>query len=264
MTALALSRPRAHFDGDAARARVPREWFSWGGSHGGLLMALSAEVVAREAPGKTLRTLTTHFLAPVDDQPMELRSTVERSSSTSATVLVRTEQSGRLAALTVAATLASRPSWAVGHRPAMPAVPSPDACAAYRDAELLFAFPSQIEIRPTDDTLPLSGAERPVLTAWVRVRASDLVDVPTAVMLLDALAPAAYAAWTAPAVMPTVELSAHLVRDLDRNPYQGWVLIQQRHTATEAGISIDECDMFTTDGDLVAQARQLRRVLTSS
>jgi acyl-CoA thioesterase len=263
MTAVVLSRPRTHFDGHAARAQVPPEWFSWGGSHGGLLMALSAEVVAREAPSKTLRTLTTHFLAPVDDRPLELRSTVERSSSTSATVLVRTEQSGRLAALTVAGALAPRPAWTVGHRPAMPAVPPADACPPYRDAELLFAFPRQIEIRPVDDTLPLSGAERPVLTAWVRVRATDVVDVPTAVMLLDALAPAAYAAWTAPAVMPTVELSVHLVRDLDRDPYQGWVLIQQRHTATEGGISIDECDMFTDAGDLVAQGRQLRRVLTS-
>lgn len=264
MTAAALARPLAHFDGSAARAQVPPEWFSWGGSHGGLLMALAAEVVARHTAGKALRTLTTHFLAPVDDRPMELLSTVERSSATAATVVVRTEQDGRLAALTVAGALAPRTSWTVGHRSVMPSVLPADACAPYRDAELLFAFPKQIEIRPVDDTLPLSGAERPVLTAWVRVRASDVVDVPTAVMLLDALAPAAYAAWTAPAVMPTVELSAHLVRDLGRNPYRGWVLIQQRHTATEDGVSIDECDMWTEAGELVAQGRQLRRVLTWS
>ena len=256
-----IPRTQSTHDASVRRTRLSREWWSWGGAHGGLVMALSAEALAATLPGRTLRTITTHFLAPVDERPLLLHTTPERVSGSSSTATVRAVQDGATAALSILSTVEPRTAPAVQHAPLPPAVPPPGACAPFRDAELLFACARQVEIRPTDDRLPLSGSAQPRLTAWVRLRSTDVTDVRGALILLDALAPAAYASWTVPEVVPTLQLTAHLLDDLDSSPRAGWLLAQMRHTRTEHGISVDDCLLWSDDGRLIAQARQLRRVL---
>jgi acyl-CoA thioesterase len=239
VTVIDIPRSTATSAKEHSRVQISSQWWSWGGAHGGLLMAVSAEAVRRVAPGRTLRSLTTHFLAPVDERPLDLLASPERISTSASTVVVRAEQDGALAALSVAASVNPRPALELGDRRPMPVVRGPEDCVPFRGAELLFAFPQQVDIRPADEILPLSGSAVPRLTAWLRLRATDVVDTGTALVLLDTLAPAAYASWTVPAVIPTVQLTAHLLRDLDRSPHNGWVLAQQRHVHTRDGISVD-------------------------
>lgn len=261
--ARALRRPRTIVEAGVLGAQISRQWFSWGGAHGGLVMALNVEAARHAAGDKPLRAITTHFLAPVDDSPLELQTTVESSTANSTSMTIRTMQNDAPAAVTLATSVRPRPAPSVDHRLVMPPAPSPDRCAEFRDAELLFAFPRQLDIRPVDAVLPLSGSSSPVLTAWVRLRSGEVFDTAAAVMMLDALAPAAYAAWTSPEIMPTVQLSGHVLRDLDDDPHAGWVLVQQRHIATRDGVSVDECDVWTEDGEPVARGRQVRRILGS-
>jgi hypothetical protein len=150
-----------------------------------------------------------------------LVSREERVSGNSAVVTTRAEQDHEITALTVTCWARDVHAAEVDHSLDMPTVRPPDGCPPYRDAELLFPFPSQVDIRPVDARLPLSGSEVPELTAWVRLRSGAHVDTAVALVMLDVLAPAAYAAWRMPAVMPTLELTAHLLVDLDAEPVEG-------------------------------------------
>lgn len=252
-------RPRA--ESGLHHAAVPPAWWTWGGAQGGLVMALCARAARASAPALVLRSVSTAFLAPTGEGAVHLVSREERVTKNSAVVTTRVEQDHKVTALTTSGWVRQMDAAEVQHTIARPAVPPPETCAPYRDAELLFPFPTQVDIRPVDDRLPLSGSDVPELTAWVRLRSGARVDAAVALVMLDALAPAAYAVWTVPAVMPTLEMTAHLLADLDAEPVSGWVLVRQRHAYTGAGVSIDECDVWSSGGRHIAQARQLRRVL---
>jgi acyl-CoA thioesterase len=241
-------------------ANISSSWRSWTGAHGGVVTTLLGDAARAAVEDRPLRALTARLLRPVAPGPLVLQTTIEQRSRSTATAVVRALQDDALVALGLATLTATSGDLDIADRPA-PAAPTPSQCLPYTGADLLFPFARQVEIRPATPVLPLQGTESSELTAWVRLRSTSLVDQRVALVLLDALAPAIYARLTTPVAVPTVELTAHLARDLQAAPYAGWVLARQRNTRTSAGISVDECDLFSTTGELLAQARQLRLVL---
>jgi acyl-CoA thioesterase len=224
-------------------------------------MSLAAAAAAGEAD-KPLRTATAHFAAPVAaDTPITMSVREIAAGRSRSTFLVEASQDGRLVLAGMFGFFA--PGDSPVHEPAgtRPHVPGPDACARYTAQEAVVPMARLLDIRPATPVLPLSGSDEAELVAWVRLRGHDVVDSRTALVLLDSLAPALYATLAEPVPVPSVELSAHLVADLDAAPAQGWVLIRQRNSGTRDGISIDETDVWDEHGRLLAQARQARKVL---
>lgn len=237
------------------------DWLAWPGMHGGYVMAISGRAAAGLSGGDLpVRAMSTRLLRALEPRRVQVQAILEHSSRSTVTVSVRLLQDGQTAAMSVCTFAA--PGGVITHEatPA-PVVPVPDERHIYRDAELLFPFARKLEIRPATPALPLAGGEDAELTAWLRLREADL-SLESMLILADAMPPAIYATLTIPIPVPSIDIAVHFAEPIPKDePFSGWLLAQQRNVRTAGGISIDECDLWDQDGRLIAQTRQLRRVI---
>jgi len=119
-------------------------------------------------------------------------------------------------------------------------------------------FARHLDIRPLGNSRPFAGGSDPVLTAWIRLVPATPAHRTTPVVLLDALAPSLYAVLSTPVSIPTVEYTVHLGPD---RPLGEWFLIEQRTTWSTDSFCVDEAELWSREGELVASSRQLRRIL---
>ena len=106
---------------------------------------------------------------------------------------------------------------------------------------------------------PFAGGAEPELVAWLRPRAGGPVGAEALTVLVDALPPALYGVATVPVAVPTVDLQVAFAPQTEA--YDGWVLARIRTRTAGEGWCVDDSDVWTEDGRLLAQARQTRRVL---
>jgi len=242
---------------------IPPDWWSWAGAHGGLLVALAAAHAtdATDAtPDAILRGSTAQLLRPVRE-PLALTSRVVHAGRRLTTVRTEGTAAGRTA-LVVHSTFGPTGSTVGAGAVALPAplVHSPEDLAAFVPPADLVPFGGHVDIRPTDDVLPLSGAATARLTAWVRLREEGGAPGPLRTTLLaDALAPSLYATWDRPAPVPTVELSIHhrAPSPLGDDP---WLLVNARTDWSDEGWVSEAVDLWDRAGTHIATSRQLRLV----
>jgi hypothetical protein len=115
-----------------------------------------------------------------------------------------------------------------------------------------------LDIRPLGDARPFGGGDEPVLTAWLRLRPPSAYQPAEAAVLLDGLVLSLYAVLSTPVVIPTVEFTLHYS---PVQPADEWFFIEQRTVWSTGWFCVDEAELRTTDGTLVAQSRPLRRIL---
>ena len=240
---------------------VPPDWWSWAGAHGGLLVALAAADATSAAPDATLRGSTAQLLRPVRG-PLTLTSQVVHAGRRLTTVRTEGTTAGRTA-LVVHSTFGSPAAPTGGGASAplpAPLVHAPEDLAAFVPPADLVPFGGHVDIRPTDDVLPLSGATTARLTAWVRLRDEAGAPGPLRTTLLaDALAPSLYAAMDQPAPVPTVELSIHH-RAPTPHGEDPWLLVNARTDWSDEGWVSEAVDLWDRAGSHVATSRQLRLV----
>jgi acyl-CoA thioesterase len=248
---------------DALRVRsgvatLDASWSSWAGPHGGLVAGLALQHARSLVGDRAPRSLDAHFLAPASPGDVRLRGRLVREGGASAVAAV--EVSGPGGVVATATLVAGRargpaPAW---DGPAAPPVPPPDACPEWPGAVDLVPFSQHFRFHPADGRTPGGGHPTPELVAWVRPVAPVPLDAAALVVLLDVLPPALYATATAPVPVPTVELTATLTGQPCDDP---WVLcrIATRHAGE--GWCVDDSEVWSADGRLLAEARQTRRVL---
>lgn len=74
-------------------------------------------------------------------------------------------------------------------------------------------FVQHLDIRMAGDARPLGGGTEPVLTAWLRLKEPAFSPAETALVLLDSMPPALYAATTEPVVAPGRHSARHRPAD---------------------------------------------------
>jgi acyl-CoA thioesterase len=242
---------------------IPPDWWSWTGAHGGLLVALAAADATAAAPDVALRGSTAQILRSVRS-PLTLRSQVVHAGRRLTTVRTEGTADGRTA-IVVHSTFGSPAAPTGGGAGAplpAPLVHAPEDLAPFVPPADLVPFGSHVDIRPTDDVLPLSGASSARLTAWVRLRDEAGTPGPLRTTLLaDALAPSLYAAMDQPAPVPTVELSIHHRAPAGGGATQdGWLLVNARTDWSDEGWVSEAVDLWDRAGTHVATSRQLRLV----
>ncbi len=242
-----------------ARAVLDRGWWSWAGPHGGLLGALLLRTAQQLAGDREPRALSVHYLTAPPEGPVDLTATVLREGGSSAVVRADLHApDGTLAATAVLTSgRAARRPTASYDVVAPPPAPPAGQCEPLEIPPELVPFAGHFSYRPVGPA-PLSGGDRAELVAWVRLRADEAYDPAALVVLADVLPPALYGATAVPVPVPTVELQVVLAGGA---PVRGWVLSRIATRTAGDGWCVDDSEVWSPDGRLLAQARQVRRVL---
>ena len=242
--------------------RIDPAWRIIRGANGGHLAAivLRGMLLTVADEGRPPRALTVYFASVPREAPVDIRATVERSGRSVSFVSGRMEQEGKLIATGLAAFSTAWPSPEFADL-SMPEVPSPEDVEQIAD-RTDFPFGQHFDIRRVlgaAEPSPDAPAETGV---WMRLREPQTADHIVVTQYMDAWAPAVFnklATGGGGAGVPTIEMTCYFREPL---PLPGaepddWYLAVFRTTTAREGFIEEDGWLWSRDGRLVAQSRQL-------
>jgi acyl-CoA thioesterase len=253
---------------NGVKGRIDPSWYQGRGAFGGLLAALSlGSMRARVADeARTPRSLTVQFCAPAREGPFEITTELLRVGGRITSATARLVQEGKTTTFATASFCRARePEAAPRYLAAeMPDVERPSALHAVRaDLPGAPAFFAHVEARFCGPVMPFSGATLASVAAWVRLREPAPYDAGVAALLIDALPPAVTSTFTSPRPLVSVDFRIDL---LETFPLAGLaaddsLLVSITSRWADDGYVEELRDLWTSDGRLVAQCRQLLALL---
>jgi acyl-CoA thioesterase len=250
------------FDDDIAltkdgRGMIADGWNTPRGPLGGYVMAIALRALEQAIgdPARMSRSLTVHFLRPAAIGPVAAHAVVERAGRSLSTATVRLEQDEKLVALGLGAFSGAWPAPEVGvvpmpevAPPAEPAAPPPGAPPFIRRMDLQPRFGGQ----------PFTGSDDPEVGGWLALREDRRVDAAALCVFADAWYPAIWTRLDALHPAPTIDLTVHFRAAL---PVAGPLLARFRTRLAHEGFFEEDGELWTPDGTLIAQSRQLGLLL---
>lgn len=259
------------FDADTALKRTGTGAFegqiipSWSvgrGPNGGFIAALllRALLLTENDPAREPRSLTIHYLAPAEDGPVHISTTVERSGRSLTTLSARMLQGERLIALALAAFAVPREAQSLSEL-TMPAVPPLEASILVPPDAPLPTFTANYTYRWAVGDPPFSGSPHSRLGGWMRLAEPRRADAILVAAFLDGWIPAIFPRLTQPtqAAVPTVDLTIHFrtrLPLLDATPDDYYLAIFTAPHASN-GSFVEDGELWSRNGILIAQSRQL-------
>ncbi|MBP0450809.1 MULTISPECIES: thioesterase family protein [unclassified Kitasatospora] len=240
---------------------IDRSWRTWAGALGGRVSTMMLRHAGEQLTGDLApRAVHSSFLAPVSDRPLLVRSEVVRQSRTSAVVRSTLVQHERPVALATAlfGTAGDKPTL---QAPAAPVVPAPEDCPDAGFPARMFPYTGHFETRMAGEERPFGGGTNPEMTAWIRLREPDLTPAGAALVLLDAMPPAVYAATSELVSVPTAEYSVHFADGLSFAGSGDWALVRVNTDQASDSWAVESSSMWSADGTLLAVGRQTRQIL---
>jgi len=245
---------------------LDRDWWGGIGPHGGYLAAILTRGLELAADGgrRAPRSLTVHFLNTATPGPFELRSAKERSGGTLETIGFRMLQGEKPIVAGLGAMAAARSSVALADGRMPEAAPWREVAVSrfLTDSgvtDLAPPFAVQLEYRHCLGPDPLSGGREAVTGGWLRFRDGRPLDLPAAAMLMDAWWPAVWSRLRAVPRTPTIDLTLHFREALALTSEP--VLAVFRTRLAQDGLMDEEGELWSVDGRLLVQSRQLSMLL---
>ncbi|MDX6699057.1 MAG: hypothetical protein QOE65_2454 [Solirubrobacteraceae bacterium] len=246
--------------GDGAWAgEIVEHWWTPRGPLGGYVMAilLKAMATAVADDARQARSLSVHFLRPPAAGPVTVRPAVERAGRSLSSTSARLEQDGKLLALALAAFSVAWPSPLLEDAP-MPEVAPPDAESPHARAipgAKRPPFTDLLVMQGRFGAAPFSGADVAEVGGWLGLRENRELDAPAVALLSDAWFPAPWPRLRALAPAPTIDMTVHFRAPL---PLPASLLLARfRSRLTRDGFFDEDGELWTPDGTLIAQSRQL-------
>ncbi len=248
-------------------AGLDRSWWVQRGPNGGYLAAIVLRALTETVadPERTPRSLTVHYAAPPGDGALEVATTIEREGRSLTTVSARFEQDGRLVGLALAAFSKPRPGPEFNDLP-VPDAPPPEECPPpeFRtpDGFVPPAIATRWENRIVHGGQPGMPTGEALVARWIRLPEGRVVDHLVASAITDAVIPAVFSRMGTQIVVPNVDLTVHFRAGL---PAPGarpddWVYAQFTTGAVAEGFLEEDGQVWSRDGVLLAQSRQLAAV----
>ncbi len=246
-------------------ATMSERWWVGKGPNGGyvaavILRAIQASARAERAP----RSLTVHFLRAPRPGPVEVAVTVEREGGRATFLSARMEQDGKAQA-TAQAVLSENWSDDEGFSElTMPDAGEPGELHTI-DPETRASRPNMLQnyrLRPALGEPAFSGGA-PYTGAWIRSREPRLLDAPLAAALLDTWFPAPFVRLERPFGAPTIDYTVHFRSPLPppgAAPEDAY-LVAFRSNLARHGFFEEDGELWSADGTLLAQSRQLALLL---
>ncbi len=243
------------------QARLDPAWWIVRGPNGGYLAAVLVRALeaAVADPSRGLRSLTVHFLRPPSVGPAEIHTTVERVGRSLTSVTARMIQAGRPQALAIAAFSKPRQAGEL-HHATMPEVLPPEELEP-RKAKSAVPIHALYDERPAIGSGPWSEVRgREALSGgWIRLVEPRPLDDALMAAYADAWAPAVFATRDLETSMgvPTVDLTVHVRASLPPANADDFVLAIFRTREAREGFLEEDGEIWSRDGVLLAQSRQL-------
>ena len=238
-------------EGDGA---IADGWATPRGPHGGYVMAILARAMDGD-PGRQPRSLTAHFLRPPAVGPINVTTEVVRAGRSMTTVSARMEQAGKPVALALGAFSGAYEAPRLGEVP-VPAVAPPQAEPAPLPGAPPFAH--RLALQPRFGDPPLSGSGRSEVGGWIDLPETGALDGAALCVLADGYYPAIWPRLTELHPAPTIDLTVHVRAPL---PVSGPLLARFTSRLARDGFFEEDGELWTRDGTLVAQSRQLALLL---
>jgi len=244
-------------------AAIDRGWWIERGPNGGYLAAIVLRAVLAEVddPARRARSMTLHYLRPPAEGPCEVTVTLERAGRGLTTVSARLVQGGRDCILALVALGTDRAGPELHDHPA-PTVPGPDDLPPRPnalDGAPDMPFRHRFDLRAAIGTPPFTRGPAAVAGGWIRTADADPVDDVLLAAITDAWPPAVFSRLEVPVGVPTVELTIHFRGAASREP--GWCLVRFRTLEAVAGYLEETGEVWSADGRLLAESRQLAVLL---
>ena len=250
--------------GDGAwGATCDSAWSTEAGVNGGFLAAviLRAMMAAVDEDGRQPRSLTCHYLRPPAEGDVRVDVAVERSGRSLSTLSAQLTQDGRLCVAALAA-FAIDLDGALDYAGTPPATPRPDERQRMAPVATV-PITAQFEMRPTFGAPLFAGADEALSGGWLRFADSHPLDAPALAMYADAWWPSPLPRLTRPASAPTVDLTVHFRAPAAAaavGPEEP-VLVIFRSSTSAHGFFEEDGELWSRDGVLLAQSRQLALLL---
>lgn len=241
------------------------EWFQGRGAYGGMLGGALLRSMMRELDdaARAPRSLTVHFCAPVSEGEASISVRVERAGRQVSHLSARLEQGGQVACLASATFATSRETPLVYADARAPRVPPPSDVPSV-PSDMLPTFAAHYDYRWCVGAVPYSGADEARVGGWIRPRVPTPLDAPLVVGLLDAFPPAAFARVRGFCNGATMDFTAHFYAPLPHSAPPEAFYLRTGHSRHGAhGYADDLAELWSEDGQLLAQLRQMAAVFPS-
>ncbi|HEY0902368.1 MAG TPA: thioesterase family protein [Marmoricola sp.] len=263
-------------EGDGAyTADLDSGWLVGGGLNGGYLLAVIGNAVRDVLAARghvDPFSVSAHYLSASVPGPACVRTSVVRSGGRFSTVAATLVQdvdgvpTPRISALATygdldAAHDATTDAAAAALHLALPVpdLPPREECLPTRDApEEIRRMAPLIERFGTllDPATAMWAVGRPsrqgLIQGWFRLADDRPLDPIALLMVVDALPPVTFDLGM-PGWAPTLELTAHV----RARPAPGWAVVRHRTRTVAGGLFEEDCEVWDSTGQLVAQSRQL-------
>lgn len=242
----------------AYRGSVVPDWFGPPGPNGGFIAALALRAIRSEVgdPERMPRSLTLHYLRPPAAGEIRIEVSVERAGRTATTCTARMLQGERLTTI-VLCVLTTAYEGVADWTPPFPDVPPPEEVPEVgmgKNAPPLFG---RLETRPAFGPPPFSGGDEAVTGGWLRAHGDPDVSPELIALYTDAWWPAPFSVLERPSAAPTLDLTIHFRARPDPAAADRRCLVRFRSRASIEGVFDEEGEVWSRDGTLLAQSRQL-------
>jgi acyl-CoA thioesterase len=246
------------------RGRFDASWYQGRGAYGGVVAgaALRSMEHAVGDAERQVRSLAAHFCAPAVAGDAEVRVQVERAGKLVTYVTARVECGGEVVCVATA-TFGSQRAVELDYLEfSRPTVPPPAALEPV-PTDVLPTFCQHFDFRFCVGAPPYSGASEAVVGGWIRPLVPAALDTPLVVGLLDAYPPSVLSRVEGIRPAASLDFTVHFFHPLARSGARedGFYLRTGRSRWAGGGYSEDHQELWTEDGTLLAQCRQMVAIL---
>lgn len=250
-----LSELLSSFDADQPFT-LPDSWRQGRTAYGGIVTALAVQAAIRKHAGQVpLRSVQVTFIGPAAGQ-LRFTPTVLREGKSVLNIAVDVHSDDELAARVALVFGRARDSAIQHDFSPCPVNGGPEGYRDFNIAAAPFApaFTCNFQMRPAGGAMPLSGAAHPELLMWMRHLDAGGVDPAVALVAMgDALPPAAFTCFTAPAPVSSINWSFDLLQPA---PAGEWFLLRSFSEHARDGYSSQDMQVWNAQGQPVMLGRQ--------